>query len=122
MADELTISASLAYADSEGADELLAVADVTPNVSTKKYAKFKQSVGTSEEALGLGEVTSLGYCLVINRDETNFVQLRTGTGGTYFAKLLPGEVALFRFGSGVTAPFVIADTAAYQIEVFLIST
>ena len=43
------------------------------------------------------------------------------TGGTKCVKLLAGEVAMFRFGSGVTAPYIIADTAACQVEYIIIS-
>lgn len=122
MSNEITLNASLAYADSESADELLRIVDKLANISTKKYVKAKQSIGTSEEAIGLGEVTSLGWALFVNRDSTNFISLKTATGGTIFAKLLAGEFAMFRFGSGVTAPYAIADTAACQMEYLILST
>lgn len=122
MADELELSASLAYTDSEGADEILQIVEKFANVSTKKYVKAKQNIATSEEAIGLGEVTSLGFAIFINRDSTNYVELRTATSGTYFAKLLPGEFAMFRFGSGVTAPFALANTSAVQLEYMIVST
>lgn len=122
MANELTLSATLDYADSESADELLQVVEKIVNVSTKKYVKAKQSIGTSEEAIGLGEVTSLGWAIFINRDSTNFITLKTATSGTIFARLNAGEFAMFRFGSGVTAPFATADTAAVQLEYMIVSS
>lgn len=121
MANEITLSASLAYEDSESADIALSKLALSVTVSTKKFAHVKMNVGTTEEALDLGEITSLGYCLMINRDSTNFVELRAATAGTRIIKLKAGEAALFRFGSGVTAPYIIADTAACQIEYLLIS-
>jgi hypothetical protein len=122
MARELTVNAGLQYEDSEESETSLVIEDLVVNVSTKKFAHVKQNIGTSEEALDLGEITSLGYAIFVNRDSTNFVTLKTGTGGTVIIKLLAGEVALFRFGSGVTAPFAIADTAACQLEYVIFST
>lgn len=123
MANELTINASLAYADAEDADELLAVVNKMANVSTKAYIKHKQNIGTSEEALDLGGLTSMGYAIFVNRDSTNYVEIRSATGaGNDIIKLLAGEVALFRFGSDITAPFAIANTATVQLEYLIIST
>ncbi len=121
MASEITLSAMLDYVDSEDASLGLLVRDLVVSVATKKYVLLKQNIGTSEEALKLGEITSLGWALFINRDATNYVELRVSTGSTKFCKLLAGECALFRFGSGVTAPYAIADTAACQLEYLLVS-
>lgn len=60
--------------------------------------------------------------MFINRDSTNFLTLKTGTGGTVMIKIPPGKFALFHFGSGVTAPYAIADTAACQLEYIICST
>ncbi len=121
MADELTLNATLNYSDDEDADETLQAAEVLATVSAKKYVKSKQNIGTSEEAIGLGELASLGWALFINRDTVNFLEIRVGTGGTKIVKLKAGEFAFFRFGSGITAPFAIADTAAVQLEYIIVS-
>lgn len=122
MANELSITASLSFADSEGTDETLDVSEYELTISTKKYIKAKISVGTSEEALPLGEVSSLGYCFFKNLDETNYVEIRSGTGASNdVIKVGPLGIALFRFGSDVTAPYVIANTAACQCEYILVS-
>ncbi len=121
MADEITLNASLAYSDSESADFILEVAALLATASVKKFVHVKQSIGTSEEAIDLGEVTSLGWAIFVNRDTANFIELRVATGSTKFAKLHAGKFALFFFGSGVTAPYAIADTAACQLEYMIIS-
>lgn len=121
MANELTLNASLVYADAESSDVDLALADVLANVGTKKFTKAKQNIGITEEAINLGEVTSLGYALFVNRDPTNYLELRVATGGVKFAKLRPGKFAFFEFGSGITAPFAIADTAPCQLEYLIVS-
>lgn len=84
-----------------------------------------QDVGTSEEALALGDVdpsSGNGALLyIINRDPTNFVTLRPATGAADMAKLPPGLPALlFLDPTDAAAPFVIANTAACRIEYFLI--
>lgn len=123
MANELTLNATAQYSDAEDSDADLQVLDLAVSVATKRITRLKQAVGfAAEEALILGDVSSLGWVMLVNRDATNFVNVKTGTGGTVFAKLKAGEFMLLRFGSGVTAPFVQADTAACQLDVLIMST
>lgn len=122
MANELTLNGSLAYADSEGSDISLAISALLASVATKKFIHGKQNIGITEEAIVLGEVTSPGWSIFINRDVTNFIELRVATGGAKFAKLLPGEFWCGRLGSGAQAPFAISDTGACQLEYLLIMT
>lgn len=121
MANEITLNANLAYEDSEGADETLSIVDKLSNITTKVYQKSKQNIGITEEAIKLGELATLGYAIFINRDSTNFIELRVATAGIKFCKLLPGEAAMFRFGSGISAPFAIADTAPCQLEYMILA-
>lgn len=124
MANEVTLTApSLAYADSEGADEILALAEKKASVSSKKYIKTKQAIGSSEEAINLGEVTAPGWAFFINRDATNYIELRVATGGAKFAKMLPGEPAgPFRLGSGAQVPFAISDANTPIMEYMIVNT
>lgn len=122
MANELTLNGSLQYADTEDADLALQIVDLLATVSVKRYVRLKHNVGITEEAISLGDVASPGWAIFINRDETNFIELRVSTGGAKFAKLKPGEFALLRLGSGAQAPFAIADTAACQMEYFILAT
>lgn len=123
MSDELTVNASLAYEDSEGTElPFLGVMGLPVDVATKKFTHFKVSVGTSEEAIPLGEATSPGYVVLINRDPTKFVNVKVATGGAIFGKLLAGEAMVLRLGSGAQAPYWIADTAACQCEGYIFQT
>jgi hypothetical protein len=108
VANELTISASLALLDSEDADTKLEKCNSLADITTKKYNRAKHNVGITEEAMYLGEVTSLGWACIVNRDATNFVELRTGTGGTKVIKIPAGKGVVFHFGTGITAPYLIA--------------
>ena len=122
MANEINVSGKLNFSDTEKADETLSITALLASVVTLKYIKHKQSIGTSEEAITLGEVTSPGWAIFINRDPTNFIELRVATAGAKFAKLKPGEFAVLRLGSGAQAPFAIADTAACQMEYLIAMT
>lgn len=122
MANELSFNLTIAYADSEGSSLPFQVVDYLQSVSTKKFAHNKQNIGTSEEAILLGEVTSLGYAIFMNWDLTNYVELRIATASTKFATLkaatsstAPGFWCGF-IGSGITAPYAIANSAACQVE------
>jgi hypothetical protein len=122
MANTATISATLFYDDSASDEQVLQIVDLSASIATGKYIKHKQSIGTSEEAIVLGECTSPGWCMFINRDSTNFITLKVATSGAIFAKLLPGEFALLRLGSGAQVPFAIADTATCILESLILQT
>lgn len=129
MANELTISVSLDYEDSRFQTDGLSVEQIIKTVSSKKKVRHTQSIGTSEEAIALGEITSPGYAIFRNLDPTNFVNLKVATGGAIFARLDPdtnadgkGGVALLRLGSGAQAPYAAADTASCDIEYIIVSS
>jgi len=122
MSYEITVNGSLCYADSEGDEESLVPEQFLLTIGTKKYVKLKQNIGTSEEAIKLGEVTSLGYACFVNRDPTNYIELRVGTGGSKFATLKPnGGFAIVYLGSDAQVPYAIANTAACQMALFICS-
>jgi len=90
-------------------------------IAGTQYVKYNQNITqASEIALELGTLDSLGYAIIKNLDPTNFFTILTGTSGTVFAKVLPLGFALFHFGSGVTAPFALADTADCEAEILIL--
>lgn len=116
MANELTLSGSITFNDT---DETAAVSALNASMTGTRFIHSRQSVGFSaDEVVELGELTgaTLGWAYFKNLDSTNFVQIKTASSGTAIVKLKPGEFALFRFGSGVTAPYAIANTAACLLE------
>lgn len=127
MANEITINASLEFEDDFQtlSDEIV---DRIVSPSVKKPFKTRQTIGTSEEAINLGEISSLGYAMFRNLDPTNYVELRVSSGGAKFARLDPdtdsngkGGVALLRLGSGAQVPYAIADTGPCDISVTIFS-
>jgi hypothetical protein len=79
-----------------------------------------QQITHDGRRIGLGWIGTLGWVMLVNRDPTNYVEVKTATSGTIFARLEPaGGFCLFKCGSGVTAPYAIANTAACVIEKFV---
>jgi hypothetical protein len=122
-ADEITVGGSLAYDDGDGEPELYEKLGILANNTNQQVTKIKVSVGTGEEAIPLGECTTPGWIILQNLSETNFVNVKTGTGGVICGKMLPGEIyGPVRLGSGMQAPYWIADTAACKCRGLVINT
>lgn len=126
MANEVTLSATLAYAkDNLSQESQVSLAVFSP--SGESYTRVTQSIATSETAINLGDISSLGYAMFVNRDPTNYIELKVATSGAIFARLDPdpnsdgkGGVALLRMGSGAQVPYAIANTAACIMDIFII--
>ena len=120
MANEITKTVSLSFAKGTISAVTFAEASKNVTVSGSRYHRAVQNIGTAEEAIGLGELSTLGWGMFKNLDATNYVELRVATAGAKFAKLKPGESCLLRLGSGITAPFAISDTAACNLEYMIV--
>lgn len=123
MADELKQSLSITFQKGNGRKLEIAYGPKKITVSgTVSIQGMQVSVATSEEAIPLGEVTAAGALLIVkNMDDTNYVEIRDATGSSNDVVKLPaGEMAMFRFGSDVTAPYWIANTGACLVEYTLI--
>jgi len=116
MANELTLNLNINFAKGN-VRENVAPGALTFTVSGTKIVRAVQSIGTTDEVLALGEISSLGYLYIRNNDTTNYVEV--GVDGTnYVVKLKAGEIALFRVdGSAIHAK---ANTAACSCEYLLI--
>jgi hypothetical protein len=117
MANELTLSASIKFAKgsisvSEGKS------GVQLDVAGDDFVTKTQNIGTSEEPLNLGDISTPGYVLMRNTDATNFVSVRSGSGAANLIKIPAGGIALFMCEA--SAPHVIANTAAVKIEYTMI--
>ena len=126
MANELTLSNSFTYDDGKVKPIGRALESLVVNVSTKRFSHQQHNIGVTEEAVTLGEVATLGWFWLRNLDTTNFVEWRVSTGSTKAARANGGanggEAMMFRVGSGVTAPYLIADTGAVDVEYFLFAS
>jgi hypothetical protein len=123
MADESTLTVVHSYGDDEDTTmPNFGVSDLAIDVATLKPAWKKVSVATAEQVLDLDGITAAGAMLIgVNRDTVNYLEIRSGTGAANdIVKVLAGEPCCFRFGSDITAPYIIANTAAVQFEYRLI--
>jgi len=115
MADEIRISASMAVDNGN--------LSFSQNYGTKNYTQNAVGgptpgmveIGTTQESIAFGELTTPGWCTIQNLDETNFVEWGFSSG-VYGGKLKAGETAgPFRLNS--TSLFLKADTAACRVVV-----
>lgn len=117
MANELTVSASLRFSKS-GREASQSYSGIQVDVTGDKVTRIIQEIGTSEEALDIGDIGTAGYVLIKNLDDDNFVEIRPGSGTADLIKIGAGEIALFRLA--LNGPYAIADTAACDLEITLI--
>jgi hypothetical protein len=79
-----------------------------------------QNIGTSAEAIDLGDVSTLGLYFFRNLDPIggNFVEIGQDSGGGFevYEKLLPGEFTVGRFGVLAGTLQAKADTAAIELQ------
>ena len=113
MANEITLTLQTLL-NNGGISDNHASGSFSVNQALAKMVRNVQTIGTVEEALQLGDVTTPGYCVFKNIDDTNFVEI--GISGNMFLKLKPGEQCLCRLTT--TAPYAKADTA--DVELFYI--
>lgn len=117
MASEITVTESLGVKTG--------YLDDSPAIVTRKFnlsatppvmAGGIHSIGTTHEALPMGDVSTAGWAHFENLDATNFVQVGVDVAATFypFLKLKPGERGLGRLGTN--APYVKADTAAVKLK------
>lgn len=118
MANELKGAAEVTFIKGNTSIDLGGAFSIT--ITGTRYIKIRQEIGTNEEALDVGDLATLGHCIIINRDSTNFVEIRPATGIQDMLQIKAGNVAMFEFAAGVTAPFAIADTAAVEIEMLIV--
>ena len=114
MSNELTLSISLSFTKGDTALDF----DLGPtrfDVSGSKAMKHRQEIGTSEEAILLGDAGVGGYFVGVNRDSTNFMEIRPGSGEEDLIRMEPGDFCCFRIADDAT-PYAIADTAACELE------
>ncbi len=76
-----------------------------------------QNIGTSSEAVGITDVTNLGFGKFKNLDQVNFVEVGIEVAATFypFVKLLAGESCVLRLSPSVTL-YARANTGAVNLE------
>ena len=59
-----------------------------------------------------------GLCMIVNMDDTNFVEVGFATT-VYSMKILAGQFALLPLASATSALYLKADTATCEIDIYI---
>lgn len=122
MSDELTLNWKVSFA--KGSTEITfpdsASREQKFTVAGTKVQHLRQSIATTATAINLGGITTGGFIFGINRDSTNYLELRSGLTGTDLVKCKAGEPFFFRISGDTAAPYAIANTSACELEYVLI--
>lgn len=122
MANEISTQVKLGVVNG---DTNKTVANISTRITQDTTATLslvhdtEQIVGTSEEALSVGDVATPGLVFLRNLDATNFVTWGTVTTDLGF-QLNPGEWSVVRLKSGESI-LLQADTAACKVQVAVIA-
>ncbi len=117
MADEIQLSLSISC--SKNGASINASGNMSITMAGDQFISNIQIVGTSNEALQVGDVSTTGYVYVKNLDSTNYVEVFLDNANTYLvAKLFPGEFTLYKpGGTGAANLFARANTGACNCQV-----
>jgi hypothetical protein len=117
MANELSYSIS-ATETKNGVTFSKSFTSLLASVSGDSPISNLQTIGTSDETLDIGDISTVGFIFAKNLDSTNYVQIGY-TSGTYFGRLKPGEACGIRLDASVTAVHAKANTGAIKLEYLL---
>ena len=119
MADEIKVNFSMSF---ERGESRLNIPSKQLNVDSGSSVKIgnTQTVGTSHEALVLGDVASCGATYVLNTDATNYVDIGVEVTGTFYGlvRLMPGKYA-FLPRLATNTPFARANTSSVNLEYYI---
>ena len=119
MANELTVSASIAYNPSVA--QQFAIAKVEEilriDMTGSDHSQGTQVLSTTEEALDVsGDIGTIGICLIKNI-ATTAVEVQIGISGQFPMRLNQGEFCLFR-ANGTIFVKATSGTPSIQFLVF----
>lgn len=116
---KITTQISLTFSQTTGDTIKGTITESITQVGTKAIGNI-QNVGTSSEAITLGDVTGAKYLMFKNTDTTHTVYIDTATPATTGAtiKLGPGQGVFFP--TTVDAFYGLAITGACDVEVIAI--
>lgn len=116
MANELQVAGAISFSQA-GATLSKTFSNTYFTVSGTSGISNIISVGTSDESLALGDISTIGWVYFKNLDPTNYISV--GSDGTlYPIKLKAGEFALMRWNAA--AIHAKANTGACNFEYLLI--
>lgn len=119
MANELTLNLKVKY-EKNGITDSRTFSD-NADVSGTPICGGVQTIGTTEEALAVGDVATKGYARFKNLDATNYVEIGSYVAGAFYplVKLKAGKPAVFPL-SAVTV-YARANTASVNLDYMIFS-
>lgn len=118
MANELKVGASLLF-DKGDSYVPFGKQGLELDVSGDQYIRNKQTVGTAEEAMVLGDVAAGGYLIGYNGHASATISIRAASGLQDTVDVGPGELCIFRTHVGST-PYLISSVAGADFEYVLV--
>jgi hypothetical protein len=115
MANEISVNLSLKVTNGNLTETIATGTKLFDQTAVGGPTPGYVNVGTTEETIAFGELSTQGYLFLQNLDVTNYVRWGFGTGA-YGGRLEPGEFAMFRLNPGTTL-YLIANTAACKVTV-----
>jgi hypothetical protein len=95
MANEISISLSLSVSKNGATASASNAIQIT--MSGNNFINNVQTVGTSNEAILVGDVAGGGFVYCKNTDATNYIEISLDNAqAQVVAKLLPGEFCIFK--------------------------
>lgn len=116
MANEFSISAALTLRKNYLNKQVSDARNLNAVTSAPAYVAGSPSIGTTHEAIPMGDVATQGWAFFKNLDATNFVTIGIVVTATYYPmlKLKAGEFVLVRLSTNTI--YAKADTAACQLD------
>lgn len=117
MANEIQVSGQLNVAKGN-LSAVHAVSGIhTLNAASPAKAAGIAAIGTSQEAVSIGDVATAGWAMFKNLDSTNYLEIGIEITGTFFPflKLKAGEAA-GPLRLGVNSIYARANTAACKLQ------
>lgn len=123
MSNEITYNFSV-YLRNGSLVDTFASGSKVANQASAALVRNVQSIATAVggTALDLGSLAAPGWGVFTNLDATNYVEIGSVSGGTFYPllKLLPGEVQAGRLA--VAAPYARANTLAVNLFYIIYET
>ena len=91
MANELSVDVAVAFTKTGSETITVRKPAQAVTVAGTRGAMLTQKIAITEEQVDIGELPTVGWVYFENMDATNYIELFITTGGTAFARLLPGR-------------------------------
>jgi len=114
MADEISVTIRFDCENGNYSPGQISNSNLNFDQTAVGAAEGVQAIGTSEESLSTGDLSTYGWLYLRNLDDTNYVQVGFSTG-VYGIRLEAGEPALFRTEPAATV-YLKANTAACDVQ------